>query len=62
MRRLAISMLMRALLATANMVMKPNTPSGKPGAPACTTFRSGVSPSPSSAGGTSAMAEIDTST
>ena len=33
-----------------------------PGAPACTTFNSGVSPSPSSSGETSAMAEIDTST
>jgi hypothetical protein len=55
-------MLISALLATANMVMMPNTPRGNPGAPACTTFSSGVSPSPRSSGETSAMAEIDTST
>ena len=55
-------MLMSALLATANMVMKPKIPSGKFGAPACTTLRSGVSPSPSCSGGTSVIAEIETST
>ena len=55
-------MLISALLATANMVMKPKIQSGKFGAPACTTFSSGVSPSPSCSGGTSVIAEIDTST
>jgi hypothetical protein len=55
-------MLIRALLATANMVMKPKMPSGKPGAPACTTCSSGVSPSLSFSGDTNVMAEIDTST
>ena len=55
-------MLMRAVLATANMVMKAKMPTGKLGAPASTTFSSGASPSLSCAGGTSVMAEIDTST
>jgi hypothetical protein len=55
-------MLINAELATANMVMNPNRPTGNDGAPACTTFSNGASPSPSSSGATSAMAEIDTST
>jgi hypothetical protein len=55
-------MLISALLATANMVMKPNIQTGKFGAPACTTFNSGVSPSPSCSGETSVMEEIETST
>ena len=55
-------MLMRALFATANMVMKPKMPSGKFGAPAWTTLRSGVSPSPSCSGGTRVIAEIETRT
>jgi hypothetical protein len=53
-------MLISALLATANIVMKPKISSGKFGAPAWTTFSSGVSPSPRSSGDTSVIAEIDT--
>jgi hypothetical protein len=49
-------------LATANIVMTAKSPSGKPGAPASTTCSSGVSPSLSRSDGTSAMAEIETST
>ena len=60
--RLAISMLISAELATANMVMKPKIQTGKFGAPARTTCNSGVSPSPSLSGGTSVIAEIETST
>ncbi len=55
-------MLISALLATANIVMKPKISTGKFGAPACTTCSSGVSPSPSCSGATSVIAEIDTST
>ena len=55
-------MLMSALFATANMVMKPKIQSGKFGAPFWTTCRRGVSPSPSCSGATSVMAEIETST
>ncbi len=55
-------MLISAELATANIVITPKMPSGKPGAPAETTLRSGVSPSPNSAAGTRVMAEIDTRT
>ncbi len=53
---------MSAELATANIVMTPNSPSGKPGAPASTTCSSGVSPWLSASAGTSAIAEMDTST
>ncbi|MNL77376.1 hypothetical protein D3C87_2035350 [compost metagenome] len=55
-------MLIRALLATANMVMKPKISTGKFGAPAWTTLSKGVSPSPNSSGDTNVIAEIDTST
>ena len=55
-------MLISAELATANIVMTPKRPIGKPGAPASTTCSSGVSPSLSASAGTSAIAEIDTST
>ena len=55
-------MLISALLATANIVMKPKISTGKLGAPAWTTFKSGVSPSPSCSGETSVIAEIDTRT
>src|ERR671921_331824 len=54
-----MSMLISAVLATANIVMTPKRPIGKPGAPASTTCSSGVSPSLSRSAGTSAMAEID---
>ncbi len=49
-----MSMLSSAVLATANIVMRANTPIGKPGAPAATTCSSGVSPSDSSSSGTTA--------
>ncbi|MNR68423.1 hypothetical protein D3C85_1929680 [compost metagenome] len=55
-------MFISAEFATANMVITAKTPTGKAGAPAWMTFRSGVSPSPSSAAGTSVMAEIATNT
>ena len=55
-------MLMSALFATANMVMKPKIQSGKFGAPCCTTCSSGVSPSASFSGDTSVIAEIETRT
>ena len=59
--RLAIIMLINAELATANMAISGKmSPIGMLGAPACTTLVSGASPSPSSPGGTSAMAVIDT--
>ena len=61
-RRLAIIMLISALLATANMVMKAKIHSGNADAPASTTFSSGASPTPSSAGATRATDEMDTST
>ena len=58
-----MSMLIRAVFATANMVMTPKTLSGKSGAPASTTRSSGgVSGSLSWSAGTRAIAEIDTRT
>ena len=54
-------MLMRAEFATANMVMTPNTLSGNHGAPASTTFSSGVAPSLSASISTSAIAVTETS-
>jgi hypothetical protein len=60
--RLAISMLISAEFATANMVMKPKIQIGKPGAPSWTTWSSGVSPSPSCYGLTSVIAEMETRT
>ena len=61
--RLAISMLIKAELATANIEISGKIWStGRLGAPAATTLSSGASPSPSSPGGTSATAEMDTRT
>ena len=60
-RRLAISMLINAVFATANMLISGKTsPIGQFGAPALTTLSSGASPWPSSPAGTSAIAVIDT--
>lgn len=56
-----MSMLIRAELATANIVMNAKMPTGKAGAPAATTLSSGAS-SPRSAGATSVTEEIATST
>ena len=61
-RRLAISMLISAVLATANSVMTAKIRRGKAGAPASTTCSSGVSPRLRSAGATSATAASETST
>ena len=59
--RLAIIMLINAELATANMAISGKmSPIGMLGAPASTTLVSGASPWPSSPGGTSAMAVIET--
>ncbi len=59
--RLAIIMLIRAELATANMAISGKMSSiGRFGAPAATTLVSGASPSPSSPAGTSAIAVMDT--
>ena len=55
-------MLISAELATANIVMTAKIAIGKAGAPAWTTLRSGVSPSPSSAGLTSVTEAMATST
>src|SRR5450759_1760656 len=60
-RRLAIIMLIRAVLATANMEMiGSKVPIGMPGAPRLTTTVRGVSLAASSPTGTTATAQIDT--
>ena len=59
--RLAIIMLINAELATANIAISGKmSPIGRPGAPASTTLVNGASPSPSSPGGTRAIAVIET--
>ena len=56
-----MSMLIRAVFATANMLISGKmSPTGRSGAPALTTLSSGASPSPSSPAGTSAIAVIET--